>query len=201
MSADFEVAFNSSTKSLDDILRSSSEILAESGLQFQHRIWRLFSVGGMPGIKTHVPVEVDNIEEVPRSLELFSKEVGEVYFKVFGADGRAYHILYSESRRIHRMREHDDSLHKSLLSMMLQMGQAFDTDISIYRCESPDGYRPPSIDDVKSAIALGKTWDGEIVIVSGKCVDESIKNQMMTLGHNVMVTTTDRYVIDYLGSR
>lgn len=210
MGADFDAIFSPAKKSVDETIRLTSEILQNSGLTFQRNVWKLRSIGKNPEIATHEPILVKDFTEVAdatrkwwgRSMEWFSQRVGEVFFNIFAADDNRYHIVYNEGRRIHRMRERDQELQQSLISMLLQMSGALESDICTYRCESVDDFRSPSLADLEDAIRLGKQWDGEICIVAERCVPPALKAELAQLPPGIVRrATTGHYIVSYLGSR
>lgn len=210
MGANFDAIFSPAKKSVDEIIRLTSAILQNSGLTFQRNVWKLRSVGKNPEIATHEPVLVKDFTEVAyatrkwwgRSMEWFSQRVGEVFFSVFSADDDRYHVVYNEGRRVHRMREQDQELQRSLISMLLQISEALESDICTYRCESVDDFRPPSLTDLEDAIRLGKRWDGEICIVAESCVPLALKAELAQLQPGIVRrATTGHYIVNYLGAR
>jgi hypothetical protein len=209
MAVAYEAIFSPSKKHLDNIILSSYNLLSESGLSFQNLVWKLSSVNGTPEVSDHQPVQVNGIEEVAdrtrrwwgRSMEWFSRKVGEVYLRIFSADGEGYHIVYNEGSGIHRMREQDEELQNELLSLLLKLSEAFDSDLSTYTPESTDWFRPPSLSDLREAMERGPKWDGDLFIVSERVLDPALKREIESLEPPLKRTTTGRYIVNYFGTR
>jgi hypothetical protein len=134
-------------------------------------------------------------------MEWFSSEVGEVFLRIFEADGDSNHIVYDEGNRIHRMRTQDEELQAQLLSILLKLSVAFDSDLCTYGPKSTVGFRPPSLQDLREAIELGPNWIGDIFIFSDRVLDPDLRRLLTNPELSLKPTTAGWYVLNYLPHR
>jgi hypothetical protein len=209
MSANFNATFSPTKKTLPEIVTVADEILRDTGFSFQNHVWRYRRVGNQPQLGSIHPVEVpsavDALGIIERwwgfSMSYFSRREGEVYLRCFSAGDAGRHVVYNESRAIERQREGDSTLHGALLGLQLQILDAIDSNVCTYAEESPEGFKPASLQDLEDAIRLRGRWPGDIVIVSATSVSPEIEAQLADLSRFIKRSTTGALIVDYLGNR